>query len=426
MTEAGLFLIRCANDYKARTFVNERESENFTTRVSRQHEIARPKETSLNLRWDGLRATVVDDSLRHFAKSQELVEVSLGALDFRREERSQVLKWNDDDSAMLPDTYVTRLRFATLDVMDALQSPSSPFRAVLTVRSSYASVPHDFCPVGADGEPQFAVELSSTLSGSREYAMKVRSVDVQYNPSLVIALQRFLGRTSKDVRSRLASVFDRPIEAPEPVSRTSLPQREKAEARLVCANFSFEHVRLCLNKEHQGRQLLETIVSDGRVDMRHSTEGLIVGGHLGLVEALFNVNGSSRSILKVGCEVDKNFLDFRYVKLYEKASARASLEAYGLPNWVISTRDDAIDDCLCLGVASVDVVFDKALSLEIIDYLSNGMPGRGMGMTSRAAKGFVSQRIQSKSFLALNVDSPRVFIPEDISTDAGVVVSLGK
>jgi hypothetical protein len=263
------------------------------------------------------------------------------------------------------------------------------------------------------------------LSGSREYSIKVGSVDIQYNPSLVIALQRFLGRTSKDVRSRLATVFDQRTEALEPPSSESGPPRDDADDRLVCANFSFEHLRLCLNKEHQGRQLLETIISDGSVDVRQSTQGLVVGGHLGLFEALHNLNYSSRNVVKVGGEVDKNFLDFRYVKLYSRSVDQSSLKAYGLPNWVISTRDETIDDCLSLGIASVDIVFDKALSLEIIDYLSNGMPGRGMGMTSRVAKGFVSKRIQSNSFLQVNVDSPRLFIPEDINADTGIVMSLG-
>jgi hypothetical protein len=426
MTETGLFLYRCINDYKPRAFVRRREGNNITSQIVSVNAVSHPKVTSLDLRWDGFAVTVVDDSLRHFATSQELVIVSLGSLDFHREEGCRPSSCNLPSPTILPATFFTRLRIATLDVIDLLQSPASPFRAVLTVRSSYASIPEGLCAIGADGEPRFAVELSSTFSGSREYSVKVGSVDVQYNPSLVIALQRFLGRTSKDVRNRLAAVFDNQMLAIEPSpAGLQRPADQVPKIRQVNGSFRFEHVRLCLNKEHQGRQLLEMILSDGSVDVKQSARGLVVVGHLGLLEALHNANETARNVLRVASEVDKNFLDFRYVKLHDPHADQSSLQAYGLPDWVVSTRDDTIDDCLCVGIASVDLVFDKALSLEIFDYLSNGMPGRGMGMTSRVAKGFVSKRLQSRSFLQVNVDSPRLFIPKDLITNSGIVFSLG-
>lgn len=429
MAETGLYLARSVSRYTAEQLALKHGRAATIPPDGGAHSNPRPKTSTASVRWDGLNVSVVDDSLRHFATSQQLVILSLGALDFHREERGQAVYWDQNMSAPNPVNYLTRLRFASLDIVDALQSTASPFRSVLTVRSSFASVPEGFCPIEEDGEPQFAVELSSLLSTSREYVVRVGSVEVQYNPSLVIALQRFLGRTSKDVRNRLASVFDLPdVRLTASAGNNVSSHTESIKSGLVMGDFSVEHVRLCLNKEHQGRQLLEAVMSDGKVVTRQSRHGLQVSGHLGLLDAFHNVNDTVRNVLKVGGESEMSFLEFNYLKFHERATDDVAVQAFGLPEWVTSALRGTfdIDDCLSVRIASVDSVFDKALALEIVDYLSNGLPGKGMGLTSRVAKGFVHKRIQTKSFLEIDVDSPRLLIPKDITSDEGVVFSLGK
>jgi hypothetical protein len=58
--------------------------------------------------------------------------------------------------------------------------------------------------------------------------------------------------------------------------------------------------------------------------------------------------------------------------------------------------------------------------------LSNGLPGKGMGATSRAAKGFLSKRIVTKSFLELHVVSPQVLVPQHEAAARGLELKLGK
>jgi hypothetical protein len=58
--------------------------------------------------------------------------------------------------------------------------------------------------------------------------------------------------------------------------------------------------------------------------------------------------------------------------------------------------------------------------------LSNGLPGKGMGVTSRAAKGFLKKRILTKSFLELHVNSPQVFVPQHEVSEDGIALKLGK
>mmetsp|Transcript_5233 Transcript_5233/g.11858 ORF Transcript_5233/g.11858 Transcript_5233/m.11858 type:complete len:2963 (-) Transcript_5233:1016-9904(-) len=63
---------------------------------------------------------------------------------------------------------------------------------------------------------------------------------------------------------------------------------------------------------------------------------------------------------------------------------------------------------------------------ELADYLNNGLPGKGMGATSKAAQSFCASRIRTRSFLDLVINQPRVFIPRSPSSIVGgCYLSLG-
>jgi hypothetical protein len=86
----------------------------------------------------------------------------------------------------------------------------------------------------------------------------------------------------------------------------------------------------------------------------------------------------------------------------------------------------AIDDYLWVSVAALRFNFIRERAEEILDYLSNGLPGKGMGATSRAAKGFINKRIQTSSYLELNIEAPQMYIPQHEKAGRGVLVRLGK
>jgi len=98
-----------------------------------------------------------------------------------------------------------------------------------------------------------------------------------------------------------------------------------------------------------------------------------------------------------------------------------------LPAWVRKhiRKTGGIDDFLSVRVASTQFVFIKERTEELIDYLSNGLPGKGMGVTSRAAKGFISKRILTRSFLEFQNDSPQVFVPHHELSAHGISLKLG-
>jgi len=383
-----------------------------------------PCDVSVVAQLKSLQLVIVDDSGRQFAGAQELVIITMGSVDFGRTVSIETKRGLE---------YSMRLRFTSLDIEDCLQVTTSPFRRIATIRAAHILLPEELQARGSSLESQYAIELSSRVSTSRRYDIMVRSVDAQYNPSLVIALQRFLGRLLKDVQSRVdSSVEHRSLSdgaASMSVTEVSGDRVDQKESFLA---LNIEHVRVCLNKEHQGRQLLEAVLTDCRADLIRSQGGLIVTGHLGVFDAWKNehLGELGGNVLKTGGESDY-FVDFRYITFSERhrtPEQRSFSDGCELPEWVIQNMADGnneIDDCLVVSVAALEIVYQKEMASEMIDYLSNGMPGKGMGLTSQAAKGFVNKRIQTKSFLQIHAEAPRILTPCNDDADAGIDCNLG-
>jgi hypothetical protein len=120
------------------------------------------------------------------------------------------------------------------------------------------------------------------------------------------------------------------------------------------------------------------------------------------------------------------FLEVRY-KTFKKKLQEELLDQQ-IPSWVQSHMSETgdIDDFLSLTVAALQFTYLKERTDELMDYLSNGLPGKGMGATSRAAKGFLTKRILTRSFLEFHVDSPQVLLPQHESVLDGIALKLGK
>ena len=107
-----------------------------------------------------------------------------------------------------------------------------------------------------------------------------------------------------------------------------------------------------------------------------------------------------------------------------------NISSLEVPDWVrVQVGEDSaietIDDCLSLTLATVRFNHIKERTKELMDYLSNGLPGKGMGATSRAAKGFITKKIKTRSFANLSINSPQLFLPRNRGTEEGVIVCLG-
>ena len=308
------------------------------------------------------------------------------------------------------------------------------------------------------------IEISCLFSGiqSTDYTVKIRSFAVQWNPSTVIAIQRFLGRLHKESKIKASKVHDPdledlPINASIDSSVDSSvdymqasPIDEDSTMRLT---INVDSLTVCLNKEHQNRRLLELTLSSCQMQLESSDRGLCVDGRLGDLHAWDSDNyfqqgvnretitKANRNVLQVLSAVQSSlqgssglqpqssrtaFLEVHY-KTFKKRLPQSMLQKE-VPSWVEShiAESGDIDDFLRVSVAATQFVYLRERTAEILDYLSNGLPGKGMGATSRAAKGFISKRILTKSFLEVCVDSPKVIVPQHESLEGGIMLTLGK
>ena len=468
----------------------------------------RPNKNIYSVVCDGFELRVADDSGRHFAGTQDLIILSLGKLLFSREDSQN-------------DTSSVNLRLYSLELFDCLQADNSPFRIAASSRAgamglksshNYASSFEGSVTLGTEhstpkkmtwdgyctrkvGEWSFAtapellhrthqafvecasagkerqvnfesfelIEIGCVLSLNKfqDYKVRLRSFALQWNPSTIIAIQRFLGRLWKDSRTKAIQVFHEqsddliPQSSNETIEDATEAQFESStneHSVTIRATVEVDSLTLCLNKEHQRRRLLELTFSSCQIQLDSSELGLSVDGHLGDLNAWDSDNYSgidyelrsiipeNRSVLKVISTATSQankattpdsrasrspFLEVHYKTF--KRKFKEALPQQKVPNWVDShvAESGDIDDFLSLTIAALQFTYLRERTEEILDYLSNGLPGKGMGATSRAAKGFLTKRILTKSFLELQIDSPQFVVPQHGAVSDSLALQLG-
>jgi len=214
----------------------------------------KPSSNTYDVQCDGFELKVADDSGRHFSGYQDLVILSIGKMFCSRHESK------DGATSM-------KLWLDCLDMFDCLQPAHSPFRTaassrsrVMGIRNSMESEGHRNEPkdanihehsprkmswkeysienlgrrnfkmspsflkriteasekcfhylwgVGGEGLTPGLIEITykSTEDDHQEYDVRFRSFAVQWNPSTIIAVQRFLGRLRKESKIISVQVF---------------------------------------------------------------------------------------------------------------------------------------------------------------------------------------------------------------------------
>ena len=453
---------------------------------------------SVSIALGGFNLLVIDDSGRHFAAAQELVQLSLFGIKYNRwqgaigEFYGKGIQNDELES-------ITRLQLKGLEFVDFLQPEGSPFRVAAATKGtasdanqtgrwegmnqtlfkdlmswekySMVAVDWGYCisslllnrmkianrpELQSNKSSNFIDVNRSTYVGLRDdVTFKTSEIVLQWNPSTAIALQRFLGRLKKQV---VAKKF-----AP----REGVDEKKSSveEKRFVRVEFEIDALTLCLNKEHQHRRLLQITLSDTVfVFERDHLYRLNFHGFVGDINAWdcdgnqkgqIPIRDSNRLVLCVlrnsvtddelnSCSTNESnqcnmenqkqerFLQFQYYCQPTQPTKinKTQVGSDILPHWVtklvgkfITSQD--IDDCLSLTVATVRFNYLTDRTGEIVDYLSNGLPGKGMGATSRAAKGFIQKRIRTRSFLMVSLNAPQLFLPRHRGEEEGIIMSLG-
>ena len=453
--DAGMHFLRDVKETKASrnvaTSVSPSRSVEAKESFKAIEDVSLPKHRIFRAEWNGFRLVVADDSGRHFVGDQDLIAVQLHKVDYVREETriTECLASDDRSLRREPIEYSTRVRLQSLDVIDCLQSALSPFRQVLRIRSKtmgFSSVrvvaPTDDdddddeftveeLPAAPSGTNDFdpGVELWSKVNESKSYGVALRSIEAQYNPSVVVALQRFLGRLTKEAKRKHSDILVASNEGSSGVKESDRSFSKNSQSVVIHGSIGVRYISFCLNKEHQRRRLLEAVVLGSHIDMEWNANGSCISGHIGGLEATDPTgkrDGIVPDVVRSPPGIEK-FVSFQYRTFLKRKIESDSLNG-SIPSWILTHVDEkrGIDDFLDISVAPVEVVFVRERTEELLDYLSNGMPGKGMGATSRAAKGFVSDRIQKRSFFNVHIDAPRLIIPQGQASQSSVSLRFGK
>ncbi len=314
--------------------------------------------------------------------------------------------------------------------------PSQSF--LKRIRETSQECSHYLWGEGGEGPTPGLIELACKFneSGHQEYDIRFRKFAVQWNPSSVIAIQRFLGRLRKEskliagqvVRNQFDDIKKHQKDT-NSVSNTS-----------IRANVKIDSLTVCMNKEHQHRRLLELTLSSCNAVMHSCEEGITMEGEIGGLSALDrdnyaiygldqdSITKKNRNVLAVlagdGAQNSRKFLHVYYRTFTKKATTVSKAD---VPEWIKSNlaSPDDVDDFLSLTIAATRFTYLKERTDELLDYLSNGLPGKGMGATSRAAKGFISRRIQTRSFLQLRVNPSQIYVPQHEMAEQGLGLNLG-
>lgn len=451
-----------------------------------------PLVESLIVGLGGLNILVVDDSLRHFAEAQELVELSLESIRFLCERK------------ITPQTiFSMRIQLANINLYDHLQPVVSPFRLAATSQEGDVkekgfhdrSVKHfEFVKYSSKRSDTWGIVVSETLIKelndmndsfvcnmvpsrnfpsasavdlqsiatkgiSRNFDGSMTSLTMQWNPSTVIALQRFLGRLMKEASQKSVCAYQEslvdllPTQSAKEVVSSDTGQTHDLDTPIIPtepikASIQLKCLTVCLNKEHQNRRLLRATFTNASVDLFVDSDGgVLMQGAVEDVSAWdaddygerSSIADLNRGILRVtsstftdsdDCVPSNRARHFFYLE-FKTYPPKLLSPTSSFPTWIqallASMNDESqrVDDYLRISIAALEFTFLRERTDELLDYLSNGLPGKGMGATSRAAKGFINKRIQTRSFLKLAIDSPQLRVPQRESSQRGILLRLG-
>ena len=401
------------------------------SKLKTAHDVTSRRNHRISFIWKGVSFVLVDDSGRHFLQDQTLAHVSSQLVEFKWKNCSNAELCNCCETSSDPATeFNMRLQVFGFNIIDCLQSTTSPFREVISVLSQ-SSATNESLSMKSDCNTatNTGFEFWSVVKESKSYGIEFPWISIQYNPSFVVALQRFMGRLTKEIKRKHGDFFQDLPDIVADKSDDKMLQSSSSPRATDTYKLSVRmpNISILLNKEHQGRRLLKMSIAGVLLEYNVCPAHSTLKGHIRNVAAMDTSQqgrGLSEVVLR-STTGESRFIEFAYVVFFAHKSDEGL--SYDLPPWVKQRLidEETIDDVLDVSVGTYDIVYIKERTAELLDYLSNGMPGKGMGATTRAAKGFVDKRILRWTYANIQVGIPRVLIPSCAGDELYIEVRLG-
>jgi len=265
--------------------------------------------------------------------------------------------------------------------------------------------------------------------------LKSDTLTFQWNPATVIALQRFGGRLKKESTTKFGGVQP-PQEKPPAAADAPLPTYIETPTTI---NVLVKSLNVKLNKEHQGRRLLIVNLSSITLHITADRNEKFVEVSLRdmlATDPSSDVCSENRRILFTMNANSSNSQPLMRIKYKSRAKSSnpttqhsshddeyvAKFHMSGMSSF--SSAD--FDSFLQIEMGSVSFNYLHGRVAELIDYLSNGLPGKGMGLTSKATQNFLKRKDKTNSSLHLIISPPTLAIPTNAASPLGVSCQLGE
>ena len=374
-------------------------------------------ESLLRVRCESIVVILADDW--RVPEAQDLLCISLDAVAFSRRQSRVILSTSrpEDPLEESAEFCIKRISF-----LDCLQAEDSPLRAVLTgdpihdlnMHSSHFT--RTFGEAGQTNTP-CAISIARVVDGElRRFVIDIHSVALQYNPSLVLAMQRFAIR----LRNSNASAI---LAFPTSRNRPSAPLNDlpsglycKYEVSARLRSFS-----LRLNKERQQRSLVQLLVVNTSVDGLWSNTALEAKAKVDDLRIMDSdtfetteITDSNRFLLRMSDQAGP-CMEIRHISFLQVPDGSSRT----LPKWGLSfIRDQDVDDVLEMTFASMHFVFLNPRTTELIDYLSKSLPQSPAPRARLAA----SQRRSRCFCLNFRMEKASLYVPRNATADGGLVL----
>ncbi|GMI08306.1 hypothetical protein TrRE_jg5399, partial [Triparma retinervis] len=393
-----------------------------------------PKSTSVHC--SGLSLLIIDNSERHFVGSKDLLSLSIADVSY--------------SAAVSAEDETTLLVLRKLEVVDFLQSKFSPFRLLAcsypnemrgTEGGESLDIGSDDCSArrlgwgvfctkrGKDwgydthptiglpsmnengtGDNLITIKKTTNLLSGVNVDIRCSTLVFQWNPGTVIALQRFLGRLMKEARSVKRDEVEREKKTEDHKGHLGGHSSKLKEKEKIGIKLGLKSLGVCMNKEHQGRRLLRLDLEDISVDFKSDEDGSKkVSASISALEATDPstiLADPNREVLrKIG--PPGSILKIAYCRGGSEDDFVEEAKKLGAPSFFSSEN---YTSSLLVVLSSFRFNFLNSRTIELLDYLSNGLPGKGMGYTRSKAEDFYREKKDNLA-IGVKVGAPELVVP---------------
>ncbi|GMH78198.1 hypothetical protein TL16_g07706 [Triparma laevis f. inornata] len=189
----------------------------------------------------------------------------------------------------------------------------------------------------------------------------------------------------------------------------------------------WEALSIHLNKEHEGRRLLRLTLSSISLSLLDSYPlKKSVSVKIGGFKATDPSGGENRDVIVQTGLLAEDLICIEYFRGGKNEILKREYVEHIKNLGKSSFTSSSFEAFLKITVQPVNVNLVVGRTFELADYLSNGLPGKGMGVVGGKAKGFLKEKAKTRSSLCVEVAPPTIIIPRNKNSKENTKWKMGR